>query len=152
MLVLAPVYGIGGREQHAWRRALPPLDVKCSSVWCSFPAAMAKARWCPRLEASLPALTSGGRAMDPIEGNAPQHQRRQWSLPPHALCMPGCCGRVRSTRCRDGLHFCMRRLLPLRSCRKIPLDAVEQQPQMDRTCVRILGASSARFSRDCLWR
>ena len=152
MPALGPVYGIGSREQHAWRRALPPLDVKCSSVWCSFPAAMAKARWCLRLEASLPALTSGGRAMNPNQGRALQHRRRLWSLPPHALCMPECCGRVRSTCRLDGLHFRMHRFLRLRLCRKIPLEAEEQQLQMDSTCMRILGALSARLWRDRLWR
>jgi hypothetical protein len=96
---MAPSGSIGGCGQHAGRRALPPLDIKCSTVWHSFPTAVAKARWWPRLHASPPGLTSGGRAMIPYQGSALQHRRRQWSLPAHVHRMPGCSRRLRMTHC-----------------------------------------------------
>ena len=99
MSSMAPIGSIGGRGQHAGRRALPPLDIKCSTVRHSLPAAVAKARWWPLLHASLPALTSGGRAIVPSEGNNLQHRRHQRPLPQHVLCMPGCSGRLRLTLC-----------------------------------------------------
>jgi hypothetical protein len=41
---LAPVYGIGSPRQLARRRALPPLDIKCSTVWHSLPPDWQKRR------------------------------------------------------------------------------------------------------------
>ena len=85
---MAPSGSIGGCGQHAGRRALPPLNIKCSTVWHSIPTAVAKTRWWPRLHEPLPGLTSGGRAMIPYQGSALQHRRRQWSLPAHVHRMP----------------------------------------------------------------
>ena len=94
---LVPSRSIGGRGQFGWRRALPPPEEKGSTVWLAFGSALAKARRWQVVTASLPALTAGGRAMQPVSRAPLQRQRRQCSLPPHLLYMPADSRRLCST-------------------------------------------------------
>ena len=56
---------ICGAERCAGRRALPPLDIKCSTEWHSLPGGTRWTLLMPLLKASPPMATTGGPAVDP---------------------------------------------------------------------------------------
>ena len=122
---VAPSFSNGGRARLDGRPATPPHDMRCSTVWLACEQRQQKATWCQWLDPSLPASTVGGPALEPSNRRALRSQRRQWSLPPPFLCMSMCYGRSRSTCHMDGVHLLTRRFLHGRSCRKMPLAAVE---------------------------
>ena len=128
---------------------MPPTVIKCSTEWHSTLAPWQEARWCRRLEASLPAMTLGGRAMDANQGRALQQRSQQWSLPAHALCMPGYSRRLRLACHMDGLHLCIRRFLHAHLTSAYRLEALNGLHTM--ACMRacVLVALPARFSRGC---
>ena len=84
----APSCSISGLWQRGWRRALPPNNSSLSTTWLGFGSALVKARWWQVVNASLPSMTAGGRAMEPISRQCSHHQNRQWSLPASYLLMP----------------------------------------------------------------
>jgi hypothetical protein len=144
---LAPSRSIGGRGQISWRRALPPADNNCSAVWMARWRDSCNSEVCRWLEASPRTATSGGRAMDPSQGNTLQHRRHERSLPQHALCMPGCSRRLRLACHMDGLHLCIRRFLHAQSTSAYHLEALNELRTMScmRACIHV--ALPARFSR-----
>lgn len=79
-----------GAERCAGRRALPPLDIRCSTEWHSLPRGTRWTLLMPLLKASPPVATSGGPAVDPAHGAALQLQIRLWSLPPGVVCLSAC--------------------------------------------------------------
>mmetsp|Transcript_51610 Transcript_51610/g.102712 ORF Transcript_51610/g.102712 Transcript_51610/m.102712 type:complete len:218 (+) Transcript_51610:389-1042(+) len=100
------------------------------------------------LDASLPVSTMGGPTVEPSCRSALQHQIRQWSLPPPCLSMSMGFRRLRSAWHLDGLHLRTRRFVRLHSCRKMPLEAVEQQLCMEHMRMCVLVSLRARFLRD----
>ena len=82
--------GICGPERCAGRRALPPLDIKCSTEWHSLPGGTRWPLLMPLLKASPPMATTGGPAVDPTHGAALQLHNRLWSLPPDVACLSAC--------------------------------------------------------------
>ena len=56
---------ICGAERCAGRRALPPLDIRCSTEWHSLSGGTRWPLLMPLLKASHPMATTGGPAVDP---------------------------------------------------------------------------------------
>ena len=81
---------ICGPERCAGRRALPPLDIKCSTEWHSLPGGTRWTLLMPLLKASPPMATTGGPAVDPAHRATLQLQSRHWSLPPDVVCLSAC--------------------------------------------------------------
>ena len=94
-------------------------------------------------------LTLGGRAMEAAHRAVLRRERRQPSLPQHALCMPACFRRLPSAYHLDGIHLRIRRRSHFHWTSAYPLDARSQLHTMVcmRACVFV--ALCARFPRDC---
>ena len=147
MLNLAPSCGIGGRGRRAERPALPPLDSNGTTVWLPLHEALAFSRWWHVVNSFVPALTVGGRAMEPARRAVLRRQRHHWSLPQPLLPMPGASERLLSMCHMDGLHLRICRSGWFKSTSKYPLEAFSELRTMDRTRACVLVALRARFSR-----
>ena len=84
---VAPSCSNGGRERLDGRPALPPHDIRCSTVWLAHEQRQQKATWCRWLEPSLPTSMVGGPALETSHRRALRSQRRHWPLPPETICM-----------------------------------------------------------------
>ena len=94
LLALVPSFGSGSRRQHNWRPALPPHDIRCSTVcgWCI--SDVANLRWQQVDKVSPRAMTVGGRGMVTTFRHRLPHQRRHRSLPQRLVAMPGASQRL----------------------------------------------------------